>query len=81
MTPIRSSMLDRRAFLLAGASLAATASTLRAAPAPEPPIRQFKLVAAPGRQSIIGAAGPDTDVPGPELRVRQGERIRVLVEN
>ncbi|MBX9819054.1 MAG: multicopper oxidase family protein [Afipia birgiae] len=88
MTPIHSSMLDRRAILLAGASLATTASLLRAAPAPESPIKQFRLIAAPSRQSIFGASGPDTDVwsygsnvPGPELRVRQGDRIQVLVEN
>ncbi|WP_219340724.1 multicopper oxidase domain-containing protein, partial [Escherichia fergusonii] len=55
---------------------------------PESPIKQFKLIAAPSRQSIIGAHGPDTDVwsygsnvPGPELRVRQGDRIQVQVEN
>jgi FtsP/CotA-like multicopper oxidase with cupredoxin domain len=43
---------------------------------------------SPGRQSLVGAANPATDVwayagsvPGPELRFRQGERLRVEVEN
>ncbi len=52
------------------------------------PVREFKLVAAPGRASLVGPPHPDTDVwcfggriPGPEIRVRQGEPIRITVEN
>ena len=43
---------------------------------------------APARQALVGAANPDTAVwtyngavPGPELRYRQGERLRIEVEN
>ncbi len=43
---------------------------------------------APARQSLVGAAHPATDVwayngsvPGPELRFKQGERLRIEVEN
>jgi len=46
------------------------------------------LRVAPARQSLAGAGHPDSavwayngSVPGPELRFRQGERLRVAVEN
>ena len=46
------------------------------------------LHAAPARQSLVGASHPDTavwaydgSVPGPVLRYRQGERLRIEVEN
>ncbi|MFH1344111.1 MAG: multicopper oxidase family protein [Pseudomonadota bacterium] len=45
-------------------------------------------MAAPGRFSLVGPPHPDTDVwcynasvPGSEIRVRQGERLRILFEN
>ncbi|MGE0281479.1 MAG: multicopper oxidase family protein [Rhizobiaceae bacterium] len=80
--------VSRRKLLLAGASIASSAwlspRVLQAAT----PAKEFKLVAAPARASLVGKPHPDTDVwcydgqtPGPELRVRQGERIRVHVEN
>jgi hypothetical protein len=47
-----------------------------------------QLRAAPARLSLLGQPHPDTDVwayngqvPGPVLRVRQGERLDVSVEN
>lgn len=52
------------------------------------PLRQFKIVAGPARASLVGGAYPETEVwayngqvPGPEIRVRQGERVRIAVEN
>ena len=49
---------------------------------------EFNLVAAPARLSLVGTQHPPSEVwcydqmvPGPEIRVRQGERIRVSVEN
>jgi FtsP/CotA-like multicopper oxidase with cupredoxin domain len=49
---------------------------------------EFKLVAVKGRTSLVGKRHPDTDVwgydgrvPGPEIRARQGEPVRVIVEN
>jgi FtsP/CotA-like multicopper oxidase with cupredoxin domain len=46
------------------------------------------LRAAAGRQSLVGAGHPDTavwaydgSVPGPVLRYRQGERLRIEVQN
>jgi FtsP/CotA-like multicopper oxidase with cupredoxin domain len=78
--------LSRRALLGAGAgvALAAGAPSLRALGA----ARAFKLVAAAGRVPLVGAPHPETDVwayngtvPGPEIRLRQGDRLRVVVEN
>src|SRR6266540_2548041 len=88
MPAILGSALNRRAFLMAGAGLAAAASFPRVArPAPMR-IREIKLRAAPGRRPIVGDLHPPTDVwcygnriPGPEIRVRQGEPIRIVVRN
>jgi FtsP/CotA-like multicopper oxidase with cupredoxin domain len=52
------------------------------------PAQEIRLVAAPSQVPLVGAPHPDTAVwcydgrvPGPEIRVRQGERLRVVVEN
>ena len=52
------------------------------------PDRDFRLIARPGRTHLVGAPYPETavwsyngTVPGPEIRVRQGERLRITVEN
>jgi FtsP/CotA-like multicopper oxidase with cupredoxin domain len=49
---------------------------------------ELRLVAGPGRVALAGSDDPETavwcygeSVPGPELRLRQGERLRVIVEN
>lgn len=80
--------VNRRNLLLAGASIAGTAWLSSRALHATTRTKEFKLVAAPARVSLVGKPHPDTDVwcydgqtPGPELRVRQGERIRVQVEN
>jgi len=74
--------VNRRQFLSLGALALALARPAGAAP------RVSKLRPAPARQSLVGAANPDTavwayngTVPGPELRFRQGERLRIEVEN
>jgi FtsP/CotA-like multicopper oxidase with cupredoxin domain len=80
-------VLSRRAFVatsLAGAAAAA-------APIPGiagPSLHSFRLRAAPGRTRLVPEPHPDTvawcyngTVPGPEIRVRQGERLRVEVTN
>jgi FtsP/CotA-like multicopper oxidase with cupredoxin domain len=80
-------MPDRRTFLRTAAALAAAPL---AAPAPvrADPIRSFALEAKPARADLVGDPHPPTGVwsyngtvPGPELRVRQGERLRVTVAN
>ena len=72
--------MNRRDFLLAGASLALVSRVSLAQPK--------VLRASVTRQSLVGAAHPSTEVwsynasvPGPELRFKQGERLRVEVEN
>ena len=72
--------MKRRQFL----SLAALAAVPRLAGA----ANESKLRIAPARQSLVGAGNPDTavwsyngTVPGPALRFRQGERLRIEVEN
>jgi FtsP/CotA-like multicopper oxidase with cupredoxin domain len=49
---------------------------------------EHRLVAGPARVPLVGGQYPDTDawayngsVPGPELRFRQGQRVRIVVEN
>jgi FtsP/CotA-like multicopper oxidase with cupredoxin domain len=56
--------------------------------ASERPVRDFRLVARPASLPLAGAQHPATavwayngTVPGPELRVRQGERIRIALDN
>ena len=79
--------LSRRTFLAASGA-AAAASVLRPWRAWAGPIADFRLVARPGRTHLVGGSYPETavwsyngTVPGPEIRVRQGERLRITVEN
>jgi FtsP/CotA-like multicopper oxidase with cupredoxin domain len=51
-------------------------------------IKEHRLTAKPAVVNLTGNGYPDTavwaydgTVPGPELRVRQGERVRVVVSN
>jgi FtsP/CotA-like multicopper oxidase with cupredoxin domain len=78
--------LTRRTFLGGTASLGLVAAS-RTFMGSAWAMPQKRLVAAPTRASLIGSA-PQTEVwaydgtvPGPEIRVRQGDRLRVLVEN
>jgi FtsP/CotA-like multicopper oxidase with cupredoxin domain len=80
------SPISRRALLRGGAGLAFTSAApalLRATPG-----QDVRLVARPARVPLVGAPHPETDVwtyngtvPGPEIRLRQGDRLRVVVEN
>ena len=79
--------LSRRTFLAASGA-AAAASVLRPWRARAGPISEYHLVARPGRTHLVGGSYPETavwsyngTVPGPEIRVRQGERLRITVEN
>jgi FtsP/CotA-like multicopper oxidase with cupredoxin domain len=74
--------VKRRAFLglLAGAALAPRVVAAG--------VRPGRLRLSAKRQALVGAGNPATDVwayngavPGPELRFRQGERLRIEVEN
>ncbi len=88
MHSIRRPGIDRRSLLAGSASLVAAAAFPRSSRSGTAPVREFALVAAPSRVSLVGPPYPDTDVwsynagiPGSEIRVRQGERLRILVEN
>ena len=78
--------MSRRSVLLAGASAALTMTTPWAAWADG--VRVIRIAAAPGRASLDGGDKPQTDVlaydakvPGPTLRLKQGEPVRIIVEN
>ncbi len=79
--------LSRRSFL-AAAGAAAGMAAVPAWAVSSPPGRQFDLTASPGDTHLIDSDGAKTKVwsyngrvPGPEIRVRQGERLRVAVRN
>lgn len=90
MTNVSLPTLSRRAFL---AGSAATATGALLAPiwpnaADAAPLRDFKLRCSPGSAQL--SPGPSVatkvwsyngTVPGSEIRVKQGERLRVVVEN
>jgi FtsP/CotA-like multicopper oxidase with cupredoxin domain len=77
--------MDRRAFIGAGAA----ACLLGAGRAGEASaIRELRLHVAPGSARLVPEPYPATEVwayngmvPGPEIRVRQGQRLRVVVDN
>jgi len=78
-------ILDRREFLLAASAPVLSACSL---PGASSGTREWRLVAAPARHAVRGDAHPAVDawayngvVPGPVLRARQGERLRVEFEN
>ena len=79
--------INRRS-LLVGAASAAAAASFPAAGNDSPTTRELQLFAAPARWQIVGNPNLNTDVwtygsrlPGPEIRLRQGEPVRIVVEN
>ncbi len=86
MSLFHGSALSRRS-LLAGGAAAAAASSLRWPLAAEMQ-REVRLVAKPSRVALVGGEYPASDVwayngsvPGPTLRFRRGETVRIAVEN
>jgi FtsP/CotA-like multicopper oxidase with cupredoxin domain len=81
--------LSRRALLRAGGgAVLGVAWPIRGALPAEGRMIEKRLVAGPGQAALAGAAYPKTavwcydgSVPGPEIRLRQGERIRVVAGN
>jgi FtsP/CotA-like multicopper oxidase with cupredoxin domain len=87
MTVDSNCSISRRKFLQAGTCLAATV-VMPARQALASIVQEHTIVVGPGRAPLTGPDGPTTDVwtydgkiPGPTLRLRQGEPIRVIVEN
>lgn len=79
---------SRRSFLVGVTSLMTTAALSRASADSSKLAKEFSLTAAHGRVSLVGKPHPNTDVwcydgrvPGPEIRARQGEPVRIIVEN
>ncbi|KKX29450.1 multicopper oxidase family protein [Rhizobium sp. LC145] len=79
--------ISRRSFLLAGGGLAA-AGLLRSWPVRSADIQELRIAAVPARAPLTGETHPDTEVwaydakvPGPVLRLRQGDPVRIVVEN
>src|SRR6266568_2274100 len=79
---------SRRSFLAGAAGLFATVTLPAASADNSKPARQITLTAGKGRASLVGKAHPATDVwcydgaiPGPVIRARQREPIRIVVEN
>ncbi len=73
----------RRAFLAGSAAFAVAPLSLALAR-----IREFELTAAPARVNLVGEKYPATDVwafngsvPGPVLRAKQGETLRIRYRN
>jgi FtsP/CotA-like multicopper oxidase with cupredoxin domain len=85
---MNSGTINRRGILTGAASLLAASSLPSTANGAAGAAKELRLVSAPARLSLVGVQHPATDVwcydgrvPGPEIRVRQGERLRVVVEN
>ena len=88
MPRIIQSAISRRSLLAGAAGVTAAVALARIAGGASPAVRSFELTAAPARWPLVGGPHPDTEVwcyegriPGPEIRVRQGERTRIVVRN
>jgi len=80
--------LTRRTVLRAGAGLVLAASLPRIGFADGQRVVEYRLKAVAAKAPVIGSGYPETAVwtynnvlPGPEIRIRQGDRLRVTVEN
>jgi len=87
MSSVLHRTINRRAVLIGG-SLAAAALLPRVARTAMDSSKELSLTGAPGRAPIVGGSYPATDVwcygnsiPGPEVRVRQGQPVRIVVGN
>jgi FtsP/CotA-like multicopper oxidase with cupredoxin domain len=88
MQSIFHAAVSRRALLSGAATLMGAALLPNVAGGSPPARREFTITARPGRAPLVGGGYPDTDVwayngtvPGPEIRVRQGDRVRITVRN
>src|SRR6266853_3321405 len=87
MRAVVSSAISRRS-LLVGAASATIAASLPGTAESSQTAAEFRLVAGPARWPIVGKPYPvtgawcyDGRVPGPPIRLRQGEPVRITVEN
>ena len=87
MCIIRVPAISRRSFLL-GTAGTAVAGALPAASQGSQSVAEFRLLAVPAQVPLVPRPHQNTavwcyndHVPGPTLRVRQGEPVRIVVEN
>lgn len=87
MTRLREFRIARRRFLMSSGA-AAAALALPGAAGRAVVANDHSLVPGPVRAALVGGSYPDTavwayngTVPGPGLRLRQGDRLRVVVDN
>lgn len=83
--------LSRRGFLRSSTLVAVGAAApwpLAALAAQSPRVREYHLTVTPAKTPLLGSEHPPVavwayngQIPGPLLRARQGERLRVVVEN
>lgn len=85
---LQTSTLSRRSFLKGSGGAVVVATLPPWSSAAGRQTTECHITARPGRIPLVGASNPETKiwgydgkVPGPELRVRQGDRLRVAVEN
>ena len=88
MQRLRVFRFSRRSFLAASGGAAVGALFPTWPGRAEAASSNYHLVASLGRAHLVGAPYPETGlwayngrVPGPEIRIRQGEHLRVTVEN
>jgi len=82
-------LVSRRSLLLAsGGAIVGTALPFGSIGWATTATLEKRFVAGPGRVALAGAEYPKTvvwsyngSIPGPEIRLRQGERVRVVIEN
>src|SRR5258706_13000311 len=80
--------VTRRSLMRGAAGLVLAASVPRDAFATAPSVKDFRLIAKPAKLPIVGRPYAETTVwaynetvPGPEIRLRQGERVKIAGEN
>jgi FtsP/CotA-like multicopper oxidase with cupredoxin domain len=88
MDSISHAALSRRTVLSGAAALAGAAILPDVAGGTPPANKEFTITARTGRAPLLGSGHPETavwayggTVPGPEIRVRQGDRVRISVKN
>jgi FtsP/CotA-like multicopper oxidase with cupredoxin domain len=87
MSDFVQSALTRRSFMLGASGLAATVTLPYATYGAKSPA-ELNLTAAPARWPLVGKPHPATDVwayetriPGPAIRLQQGEPVRITIKN
>jgi len=80
--------VSRRALMLSAGSAALESMAPLHRGFADPDIKEFRFTAEPASVNLTGVGHPDTPVwtyngtvPGPELRVRQAEPVRIVVSN